>query len=273
MGNNYVVGIDSGSQNTKAVALLNGEIVATAIVATEFDAKCAAEKAINELLDKLGIGKDSVQKIAATGTGRNLIDFADMHVNEVISAAKGARSQSDKINMVLDMGAETSRVIALDEHGAAKNYVVNDRCASGAGTFIETVARALQIQPEEMGDIALKADKDIMLKAQCVVFVESEVISLIHQKETRENIANGVHNGIGNRISARAVSYSTESRRTIPRTSFLRKPMSRLLPDSPRIPFSTNLTERDARCLSFPTNLAVFWKRADSLKKFSRNSR
>ena len=200
MGNNYVVGIDSGSQNTKAVALLNGEIVATAIVATEFDAKCAAEKAINELLDKLGIGKDSVQKIAATGTGRNLIDFADMHVNEVISAAKGARSQSDKINMVLDMGAETSRVIALDEHGAAKNYVVNDRCASGAGTFIETVARALQIQPEEMGDIALKADKDIMLKAQCVVFVESEVISLIHQKETRENIANGVHNGIGNRI-------------------------------------------------------------------------
>lgn len=110
MGNNYVVGIDSGSQNTKAVALLNGEIVATAIVATEFDAKCAAEKAINELLDKLGIGKDSVQKIAATGTGRNLIDFADMHVNEVISAAKGARSQSDKINMVLDMGAETSRV-------------------------------------------------------------------------------------------------------------------------------------------------------------------
>ena len=31
MGNNYVVGIDSGSQNTKAVALLNGEIVATAI--------------------------------------------------------------------------------------------------------------------------------------------------------------------------------------------------------------------------------------------------
>ena len=151
-------------------------------------------------LDKLGIGKDSVQKIAATGTGRNLIDFADMHVNEVISAAKGARSQSDKINMVLDMGAETSRVIALDEHGAAKNYVVNDRCASGAGTFIETVARALQIQPEEMGDIALKADKDIMLKAQCVVFVESEVISLIHQKETRENIANGVHNGIGNRI-------------------------------------------------------------------------
>ena len=146
MGNNYVVGIDSGSQNTKAVALLNGEIVATAIVATEFDAKCAAEKAINELLDKLGIGKDSVQKIAATGTGRNLIDFADMHVNEVISAAKGARSQSDKINMVLDMGAETSRVIALDEHGAAKNYVVNDRCASGAGTFIETVARALQIR-------------------------------------------------------------------------------------------------------------------------------
>lgn len=92
------------------------------------------------------------------------------------------------------------RIIALDEHGAAKNYVVNDRCASGAGTFIETVARALQIQPEEMGDIALKADKDIMLKAQCVVFVESEVISLIHQKETRENIANGVHNGIGNRI-------------------------------------------------------------------------
>jgi benzoyl-CoA reductase subunit D len=196
----YLVGIDSGSLNTKAVAMCNGEIVATSIVATEFDALKAAQSAYSILLDKAGISSDDVDKIASTGIGRSLVSFATVAVNEIIAAAAGANFAAPEANMVLDMGAETSRVIVLDEMGAAKNYEINDRCASGAGTFIEATARTLQIEPDEMGDFALRADKDITLKAQCVVFIESEVISLIHQKETRENIANGVHNGISNRL-------------------------------------------------------------------------
>lgn len=196
----YSIGIDSGSQNTKAILMQDSRIIGTASVPTEFDALDAAGKVLTELLAAHGAERSQVKRIAATGTGRSLVSFADATVNEIIAAAAGSRAMVPDADMVLDMGAEASRVIALDEEGLAKTYEINDRCASGAGTFIETVARALQIEPEQMGDYALRADKDIMLKAQCVVFVESEVISLIHQKETRENIANGVHNGISNRL-------------------------------------------------------------------------
>jgi predicted CoA-substrate-specific enzyme activase len=196
----YSIGIDSGSQNTKAVLLQDRKIIGTASVSTEFDALEAAGKVFSELLSTYAVERSQVARITATGTGRSLVSFADATVNEIISAAAGSRFMVSDADMVLDMGAEASRVIAMDEDGMAKTYEINDRCASGAGTFIETVARALQIVPDQMGDYALQADKDIMLKAQCVVFVESEVISLIHQKETRENIANGVHNGISNRL-------------------------------------------------------------------------
>jgi benzoyl-CoA reductase subunit D len=40
------------------------------------------------------------------------------------------------------------------------------------------------------------------MNAQCVVFAESEVISLIHQKESKEDIAHAIHIGVANRISS-----------------------------------------------------------------------
>lgn len=196
----YVVGIDSGSQNTKAVLLKDGALFKTAITSTDFDALDAAKKVYASLLEQAGITEAQVSAVTSTGTSRNLITFATGSVNEIIAAATGVHHVVPSARMVLDMGAEASRAILLDENGAAKTYEVNDRCASGAGTFIETVARALQITPEEMGSYSLRADKDIAMKAQCVVFVESEVISLIHQRESRENIAKGVHLGISNRL-------------------------------------------------------------------------
>lgn len=196
----YVVGIDSGSQNTKAVLLKDGALFKTAITSTDFDALDAAKKVYASLLEQAGITEAQVSAVTSTGTSRNLITFATGSVNEIIAAATGVHHVVPSARMVLDMGAEASRAILLDENGAAKTYEVNDRCASGAGTFIETVARALQITPEEMGGYSLRADKDIAMKAQCVVFVESEVISLIHQRESRENIAKGVHLGISNRL-------------------------------------------------------------------------
>lgn len=196
----YVVGIDSGSQNTKAVLLKDGAILKTAIVSTDFDALAAAEKVYASLLEQAGIPETEVGAIVSTGASRNLISFATGTVNEIIAAAIGTHDAVPEARMLLDMGTEASRAILLDENGAAKSYEVNDRCASGAGTFIETVARALQLTPEEMGEYSQRADKDIAMQAQCVVFVESEVISLIHQRESRENIARGVHLSICNRL-------------------------------------------------------------------------
>lgn len=203
MGNEKIfIGIDSGSQTTKGVVARQGAILAEASVYTDFDASAAAEAVLEKLLAQSGIARSDAASIAVTGANRQLVTFADTMVNEIVAAATGTHAVLPGARMVLDMGAESSRVISLTDDGAAKAYEINDRCASGAGTFIETCARALEIKPEEMGDYSARHTKDIPMKAQCVVFVESEVISLIHEKETKENIAHGVHLGIANRIGS-----------------------------------------------------------------------
>ena len=195
-------GIDCGSQNTKGVLLQDGKVVAKALFPTEFDADLAAQNVYNKLLSDAGVTKEQVQRLAITGVGREIVKWGDAEVNEVGAAARGARFVLPATETIIDMGADSCRVIRLNADGTVMKYEVNDKCASGAGTFIEAMARALQITTEEMGEFSMRHTKELATNAQCVVFAESEVISLIHAKESREDIAYGVHMGISNRIAS-----------------------------------------------------------------------
>lgn len=196
------VGIDSGSQNTKAVVVKDGKVLARVKQLTEFDATAAAAAVYDKVLAEAGVGKDEVDAVASCGTGRTMVTFADGNVNEVSAAARGAYFVMPDAALVLDIGGESSRAIRLQAGGAIRNYEINDKCASGAGTFIESMARTLEITTEEMGPKSLAHTKELPMNAQCVVFAESEVISLIHRQEKVEDIAYGIHVGIANRISS-----------------------------------------------------------------------
>lgn len=196
------VGIDCGSQNTKGAVIKDGKVVAQALKVTAFDADLAARKVYEQILSDAGITNEQVDKLVITGVGREIVKWGIAEINEVGAAARGARFIDPKCETIIDMGADSCRVIRLNEDGTVMKYEVNDKCASGAGTFIETMARALQIKTEEMGDYSLRHTKELATNAQCVVFAESEVISLIHAKESIENIAYGVHMGIANRVAS-----------------------------------------------------------------------
>ena len=173
------VGIDCGTQRTKAVLVRDGEILAAAVTRTDFDTNKAAEDAFAMLLQESGLSAE---------------------VNEIRSAAAGAARLVPGCRCVLDLGAERNRAIRLDEGKRVQGYEVNDKCASGSGTFIEAMARVLDTTIDDFGDLALQHQKDIILSAQCVVFVESEVISLIHQNEAASDIAWGVLEGVASHI-------------------------------------------------------------------------
>ncbi|MDR1131191.1 MAG: acyl-CoA dehydratase activase [Oscillospiraceae bacterium] len=195
-------GIDCGSQNTKGVVLKDGKLAGKALLPTEFDADLAAQRVLEQALSDAGVKREDVGRIVITGVGRDIIKWGDSEINEVGAAARGARFAVPDTDTVIDMGADSCRVIRLNADGSIVKYEVNDKCASGAGTFIEAMARALQIETEEMGDFSLRHSKELATNAQCVVFAESEVISLIHAKESREDIAYGVHMGIANRVAS-----------------------------------------------------------------------
>ncbi len=196
------VGIDSGSRNTQAVVFKEGQIIGNSMTSTGFDANESATKVYDMVLQVAGIKDEDVAVVASTGVGRREVKFAKDSVTEVGSAARGVRSIIPTINTIIDLGAEEVRVIKLNPDGKIADFAVNDKCAAGAGSFIESMARVLQVTPEEMGFLSMKYSKEVPMNAQCVVFAESEVISLIHQKTAKEDIARAVHDGVSNRVSS-----------------------------------------------------------------------
>ncbi len=73
---------------------------------------------------------------------------------------------------------------------------MNDKCAAGTGRFLEMIARRLEIDIAELGEIALTSTEKIEITSMCSVFAESEVISLIANNKEKAAIADGVCHAI-----------------------------------------------------------------------------
>lgn len=82
------------------------------------------------------------------------------------------------------------------------DFAKNDKCAAGSGAFVESMARALEIKVPEMIELSLKSTHDAPINATCAVFAESEVVSLIHSKVAKADIAHAVHDAIASRVSS-----------------------------------------------------------------------
>ena len=195
-------GVDCGAKNTKVVLLKDGEVVAKSTVLSGFDQKAAAQQSFAKALQEAGFSEDEVNHVTATGAGMKEAQFAQGTVTEVGADAKGANFLFPSAKTVIDVGAEEGRAIKADGNGKVIDFAVNEKCAAGAGSFTEAMARALEIKVEEMGPLSLKSHKAVPMNAQCAVFAESEVVTLIHAKTAKEDIARAVHDAIADRISS-----------------------------------------------------------------------
>jgi len=192
-------GIDCGSKNIKVVILKEINILSTASVLSGFDQEESAQQALNNSLEKAGIKRDDIKHITATGAGMEAISFADDNVTTVTCDGRGTFFLFPSARTIIDIGAEEGLVVKLDENGRVKDFGINEKCAAGAGAFIEAMSRALEVNIETMGELSLKSTKQIPMNAQCTIFAESEVVSLIHQKTSKEDIIRAVHDAIADR--------------------------------------------------------------------------
>jgi len=101
---------------------------------------------------------------------------------------------------VADVGAEEGRAAKVDEKGNVVDFAMNEKCAAGAGAFIEAMSRALETPLEQLGPLALSSNKSIPMNAQCTIFAESEVVGLIHAKTEKKDISKAIHDAIAARI-------------------------------------------------------------------------
>lgn len=195
-------GIDMGSKNIKVVILKDSEIIGKSNVSTGFDQTEAVGKGFEAAVKDAGIEVSSIEHITATGAGRKAAPGANSDITEVGADAKGAIFCMGDARTVIDVGAEEGRGIKIDENGKVMDFAVNEKCAAGAGSFAESMSRALEVTLAEFGDMSLKSDKNIPMNAQCTVFAESEVVSLLHAQIPKEDVARAVCDAIASRIAA-----------------------------------------------------------------------
>ena len=195
-------GIDVGSKNTKAVVVGDGKIIGYSLVPTGFDQKESAQQALDEALEKANVKERDLEYITSTGAGRGAVTFATHQVTEVTAAARGGIKYFPSARTIIDVGAEGGTALKCDANGKVIDFAVNDKCAAGAGTFVETMARTLEVQKEDMGALSLQGTAEVAMNAQCTVFAESEVVSLIHQRTPKADIAKAVHEAISSRVSS-----------------------------------------------------------------------
>jgi benzoyl-CoA reductase subunit D len=193
-------GIDMGAKFVKVLLLKDGEIIARTQEKSGFEPREAAERAFEKALGEAGITAQEVGSIFATGAGRKGAPYATGSVTEVTAAARGMTKTHPAVRTVIDVGAEEGRAVKCDEQGKVQDFAVNEKCAAGAGSFTEAMARALEVPLEDFGELSLQSDKSIPMNAQCAVFAESEVVSLTHAKTPKADIARAVHDAIASRI-------------------------------------------------------------------------
>jgi len=212
----FFAGIDIGSLCTKAV-ILNGEnnIVSYYILRSGAVYRGAGETAIKEAMGKANITQDRLSYVISTGYGRSKAPIANTQVTEISCHARGAHYTFPEARAVIDIGGQDSKAIAVNEKGQAVKFVMNDKCAAGTGRFLEVMAQSLDVDLDEMSELAYISKKQMEISSICTVFAESEVISLFAEGVVKEDIAAGIYRSIARRVTGLAGQIARKGKVTM----------------------------------------------------------
>lgn len=205
-----VAGCDVGSLTAKAVLMDEKGMRASAVIKAEAAPEVSALAVMTRALESMGGSMGDIQWCVGTGYGRRHIPFVNAEESEILCHARGARWQAPKARTVIDIGGQDAKAIKIADDGSVARYIYNDKCASGTGRFLEIIAEALEVPLESMGDTGARSSRRITLSSQCVVFAETEIISLVNDGADIPDIVNALHHAVASRAAALARSLEVE---------------------------------------------------------------
>ncbi len=199
-------GCDVGSRTAKAVIMEDGEILATHVIPGTPDPERSARQVMEGALEKAGLTLAEVGCCVGTGYGRRHIPFAGARLSEIVCHGRGAHWCRPAARMVIDVGGQDAKAIRIDASGRVERYAYNDKCAAGTGRFLEIMSKPLGIRLEDMGEASLRATEGVKISTQCVIFAETEIVSLLNQGLPADSILKGLIQAMAHRIAALARS-------------------------------------------------------------------
>jgi predicted CoA-substrate-specific enzyme activase len=196
------LGIDLGSTTTKLVAIApSGAILLERVEPT---APAMAQQAAAMVAEARARLDAASAPLVATGYGRHLVEGASRQVTEITCHARGVFHTAGRPLTLIDIGGQDTKVISVGPAGRVLSFAMNDKCAAGTGRFLEVAAQRLQQSLDEFGPTALSAQAEEPLSSTCVVFAESEMISLLARGVALAPIVRGLHRSLVRRVAALA---------------------------------------------------------------------
>jgi predicted CoA-substrate-specific enzyme activase len=212
----YFAGIDVGSLSTDVVIIdHHGNTLVEIVTETGVDGSLAADQAFDQAVNSIGLMRDQIQAITATGYGRRTVEFASQHSTEISCHGLGAHLLFPGTGTVVDIGGQDSKVISVDSKGRMLDFAMNDKCAAGTGRFLEVMAQRLDMDLEELGDPGNITGAAVQISSTCTVFAESEVVSLLAKRVPRHQIVNGLQRSIVSRIQSMIATVGLQAEVTL----------------------------------------------------------
>lgn len=196
----YFMGVDLGSTSAKAVILdESGIFLGASAIQMGAVSRAGMRRAIDDALDLASVTLAQITVTISTGYGRRLVPDIGRTFTEITCHARGVTALCPGVRLIVDIGGQDSKVIAVDDEGLVDDFAMNDRCASGTGRFFEVLARAIECEVDELADLAMAGDKNLEVSSMCATFAETEIVSLLASGAERTDIAASVHRAVSAR--------------------------------------------------------------------------
>jgi len=196
----YFLGVDIGSGFCKAVVLAGERARASALIPSAGNYRQTAERVVADALGRANLSSDRISYTVATGYGASCLPCSNEVLTDISCQAEGIYHLFPSVRTVIDIGAQFTKVIKLDDAGRVTNFILNEKCAGGSGRFLQIIARVLHIDLDEIGHLSLKSQNPVDFTTGCAVFAESEAVSRIAEGALKEDILSGIHKAMASKI-------------------------------------------------------------------------
>ncbi len=192
------LGIDSGSTTTKMILITEDyRILYSHYQSNNGQPLDIVVEKLKEIYE-LGGERINIRAAAVTGYGEDLIKAAlkaDFGIVETVAHFKAALHFNPKADFIIDIGGQDIKCFKV-KNNAIDSIMLNEACSSGCGSFIQTFAKAMDMDIEPFSRLGLFAKRPVELGSRCTVFMNSAVKQAQKEGASVEDISAGLSSSI-----------------------------------------------------------------------------
>lgn len=186
-------GLDFGAGTTKGVLMEDGQrILAMGISPTRGSAVESGRRVLESMVEEVNLLPDEIDYLCTTGGARYTFPDRHLQVSDITASARGATFIFPGTRHVIDIGSQSSRAMSVSETGRVVRFKMNEKCAAGAGRFVDRCAKYLQVPIDDMAPKALASAHPKMISSVCAVLAETEIINNVAEETPLPDILMGV---------------------------------------------------------------------------------